>query len=337
MLAPTGVAADNIDGQTHHSMIPVPLVDVSRANITPSKKRMAKFVEDMQGVDYLIIDEMSMVGRRALGQIDHLLRRATGINSPFGGKSIILVGDHGQLPPVKDKRMYDLSGVRNVQTGKTLVSAPKWELAGILAYEQFTDVFFLDKIERIASGGDDAAETEKLNRFRELQLKARGGLVTRRDHDVMRRDMDISAMPTDRARSFYEPDVYALVTTRRKRDEKNMAATTALLDRGQPGRVIHAVHSPTNSPAATADDDDIGLAKTIVLARGSRVMVSWNISVPHGVVNGTVGIVVDILVKDGLETAILVAVKKTARDIPTFTPPERYDYDGNYTILAIGR
>lgn len=153
----------------------------------------------------------------------------------------------------------------------------------------------------------------------------------------MRRDMDISAMPTDRARSFYEPDVYALVTTRRKRDEKNMAATTALLDRGQPGRVIHAVHSPTNSPAATADDDDIGLAKTIVLARGSRVMVSWNISVPHGVVNGTVGIVVDILVKDGLETAILVAVKKTARDIPTFTPPERYDYDGNYTILAIGR
>lgn len=45
----------------------------------------------------VIIDEMSMVGRRALGQIDEMLRQATGRNDWFGGLSLILVGDHGAL------------------------------------------------------------------------------------------------------------------------------------------------------------------------------------------------------------------------------------------------
>ena len=54
-----------------------------------------------------------MVGRRSLGSIDELLRQATGQrDSWFGGLSIILVGGHGQLPPVKDKKVYAWIGIR---------------------------------------------------------------------------------------------------------------------------------------------------------------------------------------------------------------------------------
>jgi hypothetical protein len=322
----------------------VPLKEVNRGNIDPSEKRMASFEKRLQGVEYIIIDEMSMVGRRALGHIDYLLTKARGNNkNSFGGLSIILVGDHGQLPPVKDKRGFDVSGVRNARTGSVLVGAPQWELRGVQRYEEFDDVFFLDKIERLAKGNGDAVETKKLSEFRDLQLRARDGLCTAADHTRMCATMDLSQMSAERRATFFQPDVYALVTTKAKRDQGNMSATTALLDGGAPGVVLAAVHSPENSPAAMADDDDLGLARRLVLALGSRVMVTWNISVNHGLVNGTVGTVVDVLVQDGIAASVLIAVRKasTGRNGysgPSFVSAARYDLsDGEYAIVAIAR
>ena len=109
VCAPTGVAADNIGGCTYHSKLPVPRdprsIDKPVVWLKEDSTRLKVMEADFVGVKYLIIDEMSMVGRRALGQIDELLRQATGIESPFGGLSIILVGDHGQLPPVRAPRL----------------------------------------------------------------------------------------------------------------------------------------------------------------------------------------------------------------------------------------
>jgi hypothetical protein len=50
-----------------------------------------------------------MVGCRMLTLIDMRLRQAFSehSNEPFGGRSIILFGDFGQLPPVFDLPMYD--------------------------------------------------------------------------------------------------------------------------------------------------------------------------------------------------------------------------------------
>ena len=69
---------------------------------------MKRLQNKLKYIKYLIIDEMSMVGRRFLGIIDSRLRQAfpDQANVPFGGRSIILVGDSGQLPPVGDLPMY---------------------------------------------------------------------------------------------------------------------------------------------------------------------------------------------------------------------------------------
>jgi ATP-dependent DNA helicase PIF1 len=62
----------------------------------------------MRHIRYILIDEMSFLGPRLFIQIDSRLREAFPDNksSPFGGRSIILVGDLGQLPPVRDKPLY---------------------------------------------------------------------------------------------------------------------------------------------------------------------------------------------------------------------------------------
>ena len=51
---------------------------------------------------------MSFLGPRFFIQIDSRLREAFPEKSsvPFGGRSMILVGDLGKLPPVKDKPLY---------------------------------------------------------------------------------------------------------------------------------------------------------------------------------------------------------------------------------------
>ena len=59
-------------------------------------------------IRYILIDEMSFIGPKMLTQIDACLRQAFPLQCsiPFGGCSIILPGDFGQLPPVKDIPMY---------------------------------------------------------------------------------------------------------------------------------------------------------------------------------------------------------------------------------------
>ena len=59
-------------------------------------------------VEYILIDEMRFITQKMLSRIDDRLREAFPLhrNTPFGNRSIILVEDLGQLPPVKEIPLY---------------------------------------------------------------------------------------------------------------------------------------------------------------------------------------------------------------------------------------
>jgi hypothetical protein len=66
-----------------------------------SSRMNEKVMKDTWGdADYFFIDEVSQVTPEALSNIEARIRQVMGIQEPFGGKSIILVGDFFQLPPV---------------------------------------------------------------------------------------------------------------------------------------------------------------------------------------------------------------------------------------------
>jgi hypothetical protein len=97
VLAPTGVAALNIQGQTIHSFFGF------KPNVTPDKIRKVAGQEGhiYKEFDTIIIDEISMVRADLLDCVEKFLR----LNGPkrkqwFGGIQMIFIGDLYQLPPV---------------------------------------------------------------------------------------------------------------------------------------------------------------------------------------------------------------------------------------------
>ncbi len=95
VLAPTGIAALNVAGQTIHSFFGFPAKLIPQNDI--KKRRDRRLYERME---VLIIDEISMVRADLLDNIDYFLRLNRGINEPFGGLQVIFFGDLFQLPPV---------------------------------------------------------------------------------------------------------------------------------------------------------------------------------------------------------------------------------------------
>ena len=95
VLAPTGIAALNVKGQTIHSFFGFPPRLINSKDIV-KRKNFKMFVN----LECIIIDEISMVRADIIDNIDIFLRRNRGVNKPFGGVQMIFFGDLFQLPPV---------------------------------------------------------------------------------------------------------------------------------------------------------------------------------------------------------------------------------------------
>jgi ATP-dependent DNA helicase PIF1 len=98
VLAPTGVAALNVLGQTIHSFFGFP------PGITPKQAGKEHPFDDLKKIisklHLVVIDEASMLRADLLDSIDQALRQYGRKGRPFGGLRVAFIGDLYQLPPV---------------------------------------------------------------------------------------------------------------------------------------------------------------------------------------------------------------------------------------------
>jgi ATP-dependent exoDNAse (exonuclease V) alpha subunit len=96
VIAPTGVAAMNVQGATIHSFFRFPPRMLTDDDVTAIRRK-----KPYKKLDLLIVDEVSMVRADVLDAMDRFLRlNGPKKNRPFGGVPVVLVGDLHQLPPV---------------------------------------------------------------------------------------------------------------------------------------------------------------------------------------------------------------------------------------------
>ena len=96
IVAPTGVAALNIGGNTINSAFRIGFDTIPE--ITKSKD--PRFGKLLKNLELLIIDEISMVRAPMLDAISQSLQIHRNSTEPFGGVSVLACGDLFQLPPV---------------------------------------------------------------------------------------------------------------------------------------------------------------------------------------------------------------------------------------------
>ena len=167
LLAPTGIAAVNVGGQTMHSFFGFPMQAIGpHTEIKLSQDNEALLRE----VDTIIVDEASMVRSDMVDGMDRCLRMVFHTNMAFGGKQVIFVGDLFQLPPVVKEgtadaeMLHDLYGAGLPFFYKAFVlkrmNLPKIEFQKV--YRQ-RDEEFLNILNKMRNGEIKDEDLELLN------------------------------------------------------------------------------------------------------------------------------------------------------------------------------
>lgn len=99
VVAPTGIAALNVQGITCHKAFGLPIGLVQQSDYAKPNRNVNNLFGGV-GVKRIIIDEVGMLRSDYLDLINHRLQQARYNKLPFGGIQVVLVGDFYQLEPI---------------------------------------------------------------------------------------------------------------------------------------------------------------------------------------------------------------------------------------------
>ena len=124
LAAPTGLSALNISGATVHSFFGIPTRPADK--LSASLLRRGE-VEKLSQADIILIDEVSMLGADTLDIIDIKMRNATGVNKPFGGKQVVLVGDMCQIESIPPSDPNYLEQIKSEYSSFFSFNSHSWQ------------------------------------------------------------------------------------------------------------------------------------------------------------------------------------------------------------------
>ena len=267
VLAPTGVAAVNVKGQTIHSFFHF------RPNITPETvgRIRLKDKDIFKKLELIIIDEISMVRADLLDCVDTFLRKHGRKKSkPFGGIQMVFIGDLYQLPPVvtsKEKALF-----ADYYKSPYFFSARVFDEDLFSAMNVLRSPFEMEFIEL------EKVYRQRDKRFLDILNSIRNYTVTDEDiKEINRRHKPECAENPD---DFY----ISLTTTNAIAEKINMSRLSGLKDKE---------YSYQGSIEGDFEARNLPTALNLVLKKGSQVMLLNNDSQGRWI-NGSIGRIADI-------------------------------------------
>ncbi|PIZ76187.1 AAA family ATPase [Candidatus Peregrinibacteria bacterium CG_4_10_14_0_2_um_filter_38_24] len=165
VLAPTGVAAINVKGQTIHSFFHFP-PHITKDTVR-EKEPSKKLIELLKHVDVIVIDEISMVRADLLDCVDEILKFCLKSDDPFGGMQMIFIGDLYQLPPVvsskEEKEMFQTYYLSPYFFDAKILENIKIELVELEKIYRQKDPDFIELLNKIRNSSVQDKDVEKLN------------------------------------------------------------------------------------------------------------------------------------------------------------------------------
>lgn len=155
LTASTGIAAQNIGGTTVFKWGGIgigPKEGQSFANFEASMKKKSylyeKLCKRLAQAEILIIDEISMLSLKIFDFLNFHLKEVRGINLPFGGIQVIVVGDFLQLEPVVKNRYEEVRFCFESETWKEA----EFEVINLKEVVRQDDENFVSLLNRVRVG-----------------------------------------------------------------------------------------------------------------------------------------------------------------------------------------
>lgn len=174
VLAPTGIAAVNVGGQTLHSFFKIPFKpllpddpEFAHSRLRERMKYSRSFIKLLASIDLIIIDEISMVRADIIDFIDKVLRTyCRNKREPFAGKQLLFVGDIFQLEPVVTSDMRQVLSTHYVNP--YFFSADVFRQVSLVSVElrkvyRQDEPRFVEMLDRLRAGVLDPADRDAIN------------------------------------------------------------------------------------------------------------------------------------------------------------------------------
>lgn len=249
VLAPTACAAFLLGGQTACSALYLPVKNMRRKPMSTTMK--ATYQKKFEGIETIIIDEMSMISHEMMGWIDYRLGEIGDPRKRFGGFNLIYSGDFAQLPPCSAPPLFS----KNTDPrGK--------RLDGKLLYENIEDVVYLQVLQR---------QNENDKEFKDCIFNIRDGNITESPDDPTWKVLCSRAPEKIKNIGEFEDAVHVWY----RRAPVQEWNREKLLKLNSPVANIKAIH-PNKTSERADSRDACNLESTLQVARGARVMYVRN-------------------------------------------------------------
>ena len=260
-----------------------------------------------KGVDYLILDEISMIGATFFSLLNARLQRAKGTEDastdvPFGGINILFTGDFKQLRPVRDPCLYSHDLVRSANFHNSAHLPRSSDLMGAYLWRQVKTVVLLKINHRQADDGDYAALLSRVRKGQSNEVDTNDAVS---DFNILRTRYLDRLDPATQRTFAHAPVIVGrkkirdLLNLRIMGHHANALATEVYLYHSRDkiaGRSVDTEESTTLWKLSSSITRD-SLGK-LPLFPGMKVMVQENLAITNRVVNGTEGTVRDIIFEE---------------------------------------
>jgi len=257
VTAMTGCAALLIRGRTLHSFLGVGLAKGTAEELAAYAKKLKNLIAKLCKIELLFIDEISMCSAEFLDKISKYLQIVRSNSAPFGGVQMVFMGDFMQLPPVIKKGDANVA-VFAFESAEWRRLAPR--------------IIVLTQVMRQANDLEFAVMLERL----------RWGNCTPEDLETLIACKD---------RDFGDVRPTILFSINRDVERVNTNSFMALLkNTGNPPIALKTEYGG-NKEAAQRWARSCEIPDEVVVAVGAQVVVTANMDVDSGIVNGTRAIV----------------------------------------------
>ena len=275
----TGCAAVIIGGQTIHSYLSLGIGNNSVDKIVLLLKKNRIKYKQVEELNVLILDEISMINANTLSKISDVLRTIKNNRRPFGGIQVILVGDFCQLSPVDGEYAFVSDIWKQLELHQI-------ELTQII--RQKDDKTFQEILQEVRFGKCSIQTTKILMQLQDTVFDTKKGIMPTKLYPL---NTDVNFINNCEFEKLYKKNTGINIKDAHIVEcwpvNTNLEYEFDLLIKNDfdVEKDIFRYHALTNDKKCTLDDYRIDLFK------GLQVMVTRNVNFEKGIINGTTGII----------------------------------------------